>query len=294
MMKTQRLRPGVLEDTRRAAGFVALSRVTRLRPIGPHSMPMRRAVLPAAFLFAAALAFPPGAPGQTGKRYPEPRGRVNDFAGVLRSAEARQLEAVLADLSRRAEAEVAVVTMRRVEAGDVKTAAVELFEQWGVGPAKTDRGLLMLVSMEDRRVEVEVGYGLEEVLPDGKVGRILDRHVIPYFKAGDISAGVVRGALTFAAVIAEDAGVPLGAESVGAAAAARAPAPAGPLAAVLRILFLIVMAALFVRNPLLFLLFLGAGGGRGAGGFGGGGFGAGGFGGFGGGLSGGAGTGRSW
>ena len=75
----------------------------------------------------------------------------------------------------------------------MEEAAVKLFELWGIGKKNKDNGLLLLWSTGDRRVRIEVGYGLEGALPDGKVGAILDTYVIPKFKAGDFDQGLIDG-----------------------------------------------------------------------------------------------------
>ena len=75
----------------------------------------------------------------------------------------------------------------------IEEAAVQLFSLWGIGKKSKDNGLLLLWSTGDRRVRVEVGYGLEGVLPDGKTGAILDTYVIPKFKSGQFDEGVLAG-----------------------------------------------------------------------------------------------------
>jgi uncharacterized protein len=186
--------------------------------------------------------------------------------------------------------------LRSVPDGDVDTAAVDLFEAWGIGKKGKNNGVLILCAVEDRRIRIEVGYGLEGILPDAKAGRIIDQLMLPHFRAGDLPTGLASGTLAVATVIAEDAGVKLsGSPSTQRSGPVREKRSVGsPL---LRLLFLVLIALLFIRNPRLLLLMMLMGGGRGFGGYHRGGFGGGlggGFGGFGGGLSGGGGAGRGW
>ncbi len=218
----------------------------------------------------------------------KPRGRVNDFAGVMQPDAIRRLEATLTGLKQATGAEVAVVTVTSVPDGDVKTFAVELFQAWGIGQTGKDNGVLLLASIQDRRVEIEVGYGIEGILPDAKTGRILDAFVIPAFQQGAYGDGLLGGGLAIAQVIAEDAGVALQAVPRIASPTGRGVRRVNPL---FQLLFMLLMIPLVIRYPWLIFLFLGRGGY--GGGFGGG-FGGGGFGGFGGGWSGGGGAGRGW
>ena len=152
------------------------------------------------------------APGRSAlaATYPPPVGRVNDFAHVMDETAVQRLEGALEELERRTGAEVAVVTMSSVEGGDIERAAEELFRQWGIGKRRSDNGVLILCAVQNRRVRIEVGYGLESLLPDAICGRIIRDRMAPCFKSGDYSAGLVDGTLTVASLIAKHAGVALG------------------------------------------------------------------------------------
>jgi len=89
--------------------------------------------------------------------------------------------------------EIAIVVIRSLDGLTIEEAAVKLFEMWKIGKKGRDNGLLFLWSTGDRRLRVEVGYGLEGALPDGKVGAILDQYVIPRFKAEQFDQGVLDG-----------------------------------------------------------------------------------------------------
>ncbi len=223
-----------------------------------------------------------------------PTGHVNDFAGVFSADQRSQLESALRELDAKTGAQIAVVTLSSLQGEEIRDFSNRLFERWGVGRRGDDRGMLFLAAIEDRKIWVEVGYGLEGLFPDARVGRLLDEQVIPHFRNADYAGGLTAGALAAAARIAAERGVTLqGAPTpAGEGPAEVRPLTCGELAVL--VVFLMVAAYVLVRHPWLLLLLLTSGGGGRGGSFRGGGFGGGGFGGFGGGSSGGGGAGRSW
>jgi uncharacterized protein len=125
--------------------------------------------------------------------FPKPEGYVSDFAGLLSQGAGSLLEAQLSRLEKDTGAEVAVVTVTELGGTTVEDYAVRLFEEWGIGKKNEDNGVLFLVALIDRKVRIEVGYGLEPVITDGRAGRILDDDVLPFFKSGDYEAGIITG-----------------------------------------------------------------------------------------------------
>ena len=128
---------------------------------------------------------------------PNPRTRdgtwVTDMPGALRAETVARLNSIIGDLERTNGVEIAVVVVNSLDGLSVEETAVKLFELWGIGKKSKDNGLLLLWSRGDRRLRVEVGYGLEGALPDGKVGAILDTYVIPKFKTNDFDQGLIDG-----------------------------------------------------------------------------------------------------
>src|SRR6187549_3309911 len=128
---------------------------------------------------------------------PNPRTRdgtwVTDMPGALRAETVARLNSTIGDLERTNGTEAAVVVIKSLDGLSVEEAAAKLFQLWGIGKKNKDNGLLLLWSTGDRRVRVEVGYGLEGVLPDGKVGRILDAYVMPRFRSGQFDEGLLAG-----------------------------------------------------------------------------------------------------
>jgi uncharacterized membrane protein YgcG len=135
-------------------------------------------------LFAALIATAP---------VPPATGFVNDQADVLTPAEEAAIIAVCEDLERVTTIEVAVLTMPSIDSETPREFATKALNAWGVGKAGKDNGVLLLLAKQERRVEIEVGYGLEGELTDGLSGELLDAYVIPRFKEGRFGQGLVDG-----------------------------------------------------------------------------------------------------
>jgi uncharacterized protein len=241
----------------------------------------------AGFVLALLIAASPG--GAADAPLPKPVGLVSDFAGVVEAATEEKITRLLEELRAKTGAEVAVVTVDSTGDEAPFDYAMRLAEAWKPGKPGKDEGVLFLVAVRDHKTQIVTGYGAEGALPDGKVGEILDRWVIPEFRRGELGRGIENGARAIAAVLAEEHGVALSERAP--------PVPASPSRSrasggewIVALLLLAVAALLFVQNPLLAIMFLGGHRGRRFGG----GFGGGGFGGFGGGGFGGGGAGRSW
>jgi uncharacterized protein len=129
-----------------------------------------------------------------GQEFPTPTGHVNDFANLLGQSAETSLEARLVKLEQDTSAEVAVVTVNDMGGTYIEDYAVRLFEAWGIGKENQDNGVLFVTSLAERKVRIEVGYGLEPIITDGRAGRILDEKVLPGFRSGDYETGILQGA----------------------------------------------------------------------------------------------------
>ena len=260
----------------------------------------------AALGFVAAAALILAAPAES-REWPEPRGHLSDFAGIVDAASADTIEALARELRTKTGAEMAVVTLKDLGGETIDPVAVELFEAWGIGGKGRDDGVLILLAQTERRVRIEVGYGLEGILPDGRCGAIIRRVMGPDLSADRFGPGLLRGAEAVATVIADDRGVTLSRRG-------SVPAPpdedqSSPVADAFATILVLVMALILISAYLRRRAMYGprypggrrrdpwggfGGGWGGMGGFGGfgsgGGGGGGGFGGFGGGRSGGGGA----
>ena len=125
--------------------------------------------------------------------FPDPQGYVNDFAQLLSPQSKSQLEEQLSKLEKETTVQVAVVTVNSLEGNSVEEYASKLFETWGIGKKEKDNGVLFLVAKDDRKMRIEVGYGLENIITDSRAGRILDNNVIPAFKGNNYEKGITDG-----------------------------------------------------------------------------------------------------
>ncbi len=144
---------------------------------------------------------------------PESAAFVNDFGNLIDAATAAELSAIGDALERKTGAELVLVTVESLEGKPIEEYALSLFRSWGLGKKDKDNGLLLLVDRErlladqGGKVRIEVGYGLEGAIPDGKAGYILDQYVLPEWHSKDYAAGIRQGYLALAAEIAAEYGV---------------------------------------------------------------------------------------
>ncbi len=231
------------------------------------------------------------------RAWPKPQGYLSDFAAVADPASRDSIEALGRELREKTGAEIAVATLPDLAGDEIDPVAVDLFGTWGVGKKGKDEGVLILLAVKERRVRIEVGYGLEGILPDGLCGEIIRRVMTPELAQGHYGPGLLRGAYAVAGVIAKDRGVTIvGALPIPAEEESRG--GRGPNVFLIA-LFVVIVASHLLRGsrgrgwrgPGAYGGMFGGLGGMGGGfGGGGGGGGGGGFGGFGGGSSGGGGA----
>jgi len=242
----------------------------------------------------------------------KPAGYVNDYAHVLSPATRQQLEALCTEVNDKAKAQIFVVIVPSLGDRTVEDYSFDVATKWGVGPKQTSSGVLIFLAVNDRKYWVQVGYGLEPILPDGKVGGF-GREAVPYLRDKNYDGAVTLITRRIADVIAQDRGITL----------SGAPLPVAQKSGSNQGQELNGFVGLLLLGVFIFVLYkmmknsVGSGrgpgggsgwwigpligssmgrGGWGGGGFGGGGFGGGGggFGGGGGGSFGGGGAGGSW
>lgn len=256
-------------------------------------------------------------------------GRVNDLAGLLSESQRSALEARLARFEQKTSHQIVVLTVPSLGGEPIETYSMRVVEAWKIGHKGLDNGALLLVAPTEHRVRIEVGYGLEGVVPDVIAKRIIEDVMVPRFRAGDFPGGIAAGSealmhaaageqipperrpraraqpgpdavhgVLFAAVLAGFVGALLGRRRLLLGAGMAGVLGAGFAYALLRTA--LAAGAGLVLAAVLSLFFGGGGGRRGfgpggwyGGGFGGGGFGGGGFSGGGGGFGGGGASG-SW
>jgi uncharacterized protein len=263
-------------------------------------IPQARAVmLGLALAFTAQLA--PISIARAAPSFPAPNGtHVVDQANILSPATEAKLDAELTDLESRTSHQVVVATVSSLQGLEIEDYGYQLGRAWKIGREKEDDGVVLLVAPNDRKVRIEVGYGLEPVLTDALSSVIVNQAILPKFKAGDFDGGVSAGtdAIVQQLNLPDDQ-----AKAVAAKAKTRAHDGPPPFAfLILLVVFFVVMSSLRGRRrgglggalPWIILGSLGSGGGRDRGGWGGGGFGGGGGFSGGGGSFGGGGSSGSW
>jgi uncharacterized protein len=222
--------------------------------------------------FAADLKFPPLT------------GRVVDDAGILSASTKRALDEMLAQHERTTTQQVVVVTLDSLQGHAIEDYGYQLGRAWGIGQKGKNNGALLIVAPHERKVRIEVGYGLEGQLTDATSRVIIENYITPQFHSGDFNAGVLDGTAAILRALGDDAAANIHPESQPAA-----PAPesdVGPFAGgigfwVLLVLFVLLILMRARRRPYLMRngmpysgsggFFGGSSGGDGGGGFSGGG-----------------------
>jgi uncharacterized protein len=263
-------------------------------------------------LFCLVFAFTCAAAAEDIKKI-HPTSYVTDLAGAIQPDTKARLEALCTELDQKTGAEMAIVTVHSLEGQSIENYAVDLYKQLGIGSKRDNRGVLLLLSPDERKYRIEVGYGLEPVINDARAGDT-GRAMVPLLRNGDFSSAIEVAAWQLAKYIADDRGVILSGQPPARQVRRREEGSRGgiPIWVILGIFLLVWLASRSSGGRggggsgwWLWPLLAGWGGGGRGGGWGGGGFGGsgwggggdsggGGFGGFGGGSSGGGGASGSW
>ncbi|MBE9116608.1 TPM domain-containing protein [Lusitaniella coriacea LEGE 07157] len=158
-------------------------------------------------LCCAIALFPPISHAVTVQEVPNPResygGWVTDMADILLNDTEDRLNRIISELEAKNGTEMAVVTVRETAPSPTpKAFATELFNTWGIGKKGENNGVLFLISKGDRRVEIETGYGIAEILPDVRVANIIETEIVPRFKQKDFDGGAIAGTEELATILA--------------------------------------------------------------------------------------------
>ena len=140
---------------------------------------------------------------------PQPSGWINDFAGVISPEYKEKINALIEELEQKTTAEIAAVTVNSIAPYDEKEYARLLFDNWKPGKKGKDNGVLVLLSIKERRWRIETGYGVEGILPDGLCGEIGRNYMVPFLKQANYGEGLYRGMMKIAQVIGKDANIEL-------------------------------------------------------------------------------------
>jgi uncharacterized protein len=228
-----------------------------------------------------------------------PGSHVVDLAGIIGPQTKIDINRYLKELEQKTTAQMAILTVKSLEGQSIEAFSINVaHDKWKLGQKGKDNGVLLTVALKERKYRIEVGYGLEGVLPDSLVGGIGRSVLVPNFKKGQYSQGVMAATIAIANKIAGDAGVTITGMPRVKPAVRKSSRSSGLLSKLFSLGFFIILFLFFIRRPRSFLaLFLLSSMGARRGHWGGssGGFGGGGFGGFsGGGGFGGGGASGGW
>ena len=124
---------------------------------------------------------------------PPLKGRVNDYAGIMPASRAQALEQRLAQFESETGHQIAVLTIPSLQGDALESFSIRVAENWKIGKRGFDNGAILLIAQNDRKLRIEVGYGLEGVLPDAIASRIINEVIVPRFRANDYAGGVEAG-----------------------------------------------------------------------------------------------------
>ena len=137
---------------------------------------------------------------------------VNDYANILDRETKNYIISTNKSLYSQTGAQIVVVTVQNLGGQSLEEYSTELFRKFGIGDKNKNNGVLLLLALEERQFRIEVGYGLEGILPDGKTGRIQDEYIIPYLKQNDWNNGIKNGFSAILQEVTNEYNVEVGAE----------------------------------------------------------------------------------
>jgi len=136
-----------------------------------------------------------------------PKGFVNDYAMLLAGEERNSIEQLLKDIEKSSLVEFVVVIIPQLGDETIETYAIKLFEEWGIGKKGADNGILLLISHEDRKLRIEVGYGLEGIITDAFSARLIQTVLAPAFAQGKYADGIIEVVMRISTVVVDPSGV---------------------------------------------------------------------------------------
>jgi len=154
----------------------------------------------AVVLVAAAALFSP-IPRDAAALPARPDGPVADYANILSASARAELDNLCREVERSGQGVLVVATVSSLEAGSIDQYGEQIATAWGIGHKGKDDGVLLLIAPNERKVKIEIGYGLEAKLPDGRCGGIIRGYITPAFKRGDMNGGTLAGAHAIADIL---------------------------------------------------------------------------------------------
>ncbi len=135
---------------------------------------------------------------------PRLKGMVNDYGNVLSSNEEVQLEQLLRDAQAKTSSQIVLLTIKSLQGENLEDYSLRVADKWKLGQKELDNGVLLLVAMQEKKIRIEVGYGLESILTDIKCGYIIRNLIVSEFKKGNFSQGIANGLLAVTGLITNE------------------------------------------------------------------------------------------
>ncbi len=135
---------------------------------------------------------------------PRLKGAVNDYADILNSKDEEKLEALLRDVEAKTSSQVALLTISSLQGENLEDYSLRVAQEWKLGQKEFDNGVLLLIAFNEKKIRLEVGYGLESIITDAKSGYIIRNYIVPGFKKGNFTGGITNGLLAISGLVTEE------------------------------------------------------------------------------------------
>ncbi len=135
---------------------------------------------------------------------PKLKGAVNDHANIINSRDEEKLEALLRDVEAKTSSQVALLTISSLQGENLEDYSMRVVQAWQLGQKEFDNGVLLLVAFNEKKIRIEVGYGLESIITDAKSGFIIRNYIVPGFKKGDFAGGITNGLLAISGLVTQE------------------------------------------------------------------------------------------
>ncbi|MCD6177640.1 MAG: TPM domain-containing protein [Candidatus Cloacimonetes bacterium] len=135
---------------------------------------------------------------------PKLKGAVNDYANIINSKDEEKLEALLRDVEAKTSSQVALLTISSLQGENLEDYSLRVAQEWKLGQKEFDNGVLLLVAFNEKKIRIEVGYGLEAIITDSKSGYIIRNYIVPDFKQGNYTVGIANGLLAISGLVTKE------------------------------------------------------------------------------------------
>lgn len=137
-------------------------------------------------------------------KVPDLKGRVNDYANILISSEESKINQFLQQEENKTSTQFVLLTIPSLEDENLEDYSIRVAEKWKIGQKGLDNGVLLLVALKEKKIRIEVGYGLESIMTDIKSGYIIRKHIVPEFKSGNYFQGIALGLSAITGLVSQE------------------------------------------------------------------------------------------